>query len=194
MSVRQILLIQNTPPKCHRVFDKLKNKIQSFIVRFCFYFNMKNEIQIIEYYFHVKIDFCLKFLMLIFLFHFHKKWKRNSLFFVFHFYDGIEKRITETDENWHYDYFYKYDLHVIQKQVRVKSSKIYRRTIVVWTPRIWCFEETANTKKQLMYFHVYITTFSLLLLLMLLPVNCHIKHINRSSYSLNIVKVDLKFK
>ena len=55
---------------------------------------MKNEIQVIEYYFHVKIDFCLKFLMLIFVFHFHKKWKRNSSFFVFHFYDGIEKRIT----------------------------------------------------------------------------------------------------
>ena len=27
-----------------RVFDKLKNEIQNFIRRFCFYLNMKNEI------------------------------------------------------------------------------------------------------------------------------------------------------
>ena len=35
------------------VFDKLKNEIQNFIVRFCFYLNMKNEIQIFYYYFRV---------------------------------------------------------------------------------------------------------------------------------------------
>ena len=39
------------------VFDKLKNKIQNFILRFCFYIKMKNEVQIIGYYFHVKIYF-----------------------------------------------------------------------------------------------------------------------------------------
>ena len=40
--------------------------------------------------------FILKFLMLSFVFfHFHKKWKtKYSLFFVFHFHEGIEKRIT----------------------------------------------------------------------------------------------------
>ena len=78
-----------------RVFDQLKNEIQNFIIRSCFYLNMKNKIQIIDYYFHVKIDFCRKFLMLLFVFHFHKKWKtKYSSFLVFHFHDGIEKRIT----------------------------------------------------------------------------------------------------
>ena len=67
-----------------RIFDKLKNEIKKFIIRFCFYNNMKNEIQIIGYYFHVKIDFCFEFLMLCFIFHFHKKWKtKYSSFFSF---------------------------------------------------------------------------------------------------------------
>ena len=35
------------------VFDKWKNEIQNFIFRFCFHFNMKNEIQIIDYHFYV---------------------------------------------------------------------------------------------------------------------------------------------
>ena len=35
-------------PKCH-----FKNEIQNFIVRFCFYLNMTNEIQILDYHFHV---------------------------------------------------------------------------------------------------------------------------------------------
>ena len=35
------------------VFDKLKNEIQNFMARFCFYFNMEKEIQITDYYFHV---------------------------------------------------------------------------------------------------------------------------------------------
>ena len=36
-----------------RVFDQLKNKIQNSILRFCFYFNNKDKIQIIDYHFHV---------------------------------------------------------------------------------------------------------------------------------------------
>ena len=36
-----------------RVFDQLKNEIQNSILRFCFYFNKKDEIQIIDYDFHV---------------------------------------------------------------------------------------------------------------------------------------------
>ena len=36
-----------------RVFDQLKNEIQNSILRFCFYFNKKDEIQIIDYHFHV---------------------------------------------------------------------------------------------------------------------------------------------
>ena len=83
------------PKEPFHIFDKLKNEIQKFIIRFCFYLNMKNGIQIIGYYFHVKIDFYFKFLILLFVFQFHKKWKtKYSSFFVFHFHDGIEKRIT----------------------------------------------------------------------------------------------------
>ena len=33
--------------------DKLKNEIQNFELKFCFYLNTKSEIQIIDYYFHV---------------------------------------------------------------------------------------------------------------------------------------------
>ena len=36
-----------------RVFDKLKNEIQNSILRFCFYFITKNEIQIIYSHFQV---------------------------------------------------------------------------------------------------------------------------------------------
>ena len=36
-----------------RVFDQLKNGIQNSILRFCFYFNKKDKIQIIDYHFHV---------------------------------------------------------------------------------------------------------------------------------------------
>ena len=78
-----------------RVFDKLKKEFQKFMIRFCFYLNRENEIQIIDYYFHVKIDFYYERLMLSFVFHFHKKWKNKySSFFVSHFHEGIEKRIT----------------------------------------------------------------------------------------------------
>ena len=34
-------------------FDKLKNEIQNSILRFCFYFNKEDEIQITDYHFHV---------------------------------------------------------------------------------------------------------------------------------------------
>ena len=34
------------------VFEKLENEIQNFIVRFCFYLNIKNEIQIFDYHYH----------------------------------------------------------------------------------------------------------------------------------------------
>ena len=74
------------PKEPFHIFDKLKNEIQKFIIRFCFYLNMKNGIQIIDYYFHVKIDFYFKFLMLLFVFQFHKKWETNTVpfsFFIF---------------------------------------------------------------------------------------------------------------
>ena len=83
------------PEVTFRVFDKLKNELQKFMIRFCFYLNMKNEIQITDHYFHVKINFYFEFLMLSYAFHFHKKWKtKYSSFFFFHFREGIEKRIT----------------------------------------------------------------------------------------------------
>ena len=36
-----------------RFFDKLKNEIKKSILRFCFYFNKEDEIQITDYHFHV---------------------------------------------------------------------------------------------------------------------------------------------
>ena len=48
------------------------------------FFNMNNEIQIIGYYFHVKIDFYFEFLMPPFVFHFHKKIE-NLILFIFCF-------------------------------------------------------------------------------------------------------------
>ena len=36
-----------------RFFDKLKNKIQNSMLRFCFYFNKEDEIQITDYHFYV---------------------------------------------------------------------------------------------------------------------------------------------
>ena len=36
-----------------RLFDKLKNEIKNSILRFWFYFNKKDEIQIIDNHFHV---------------------------------------------------------------------------------------------------------------------------------------------
>ena len=36
-----------------RVFGELKNEILNSILRFCFYFNKEDEIQITDYYFHV---------------------------------------------------------------------------------------------------------------------------------------------
>ena len=72
------------PKVLFRVFDTLKNEIQKFMIRFCFYLNMKNKIQITDYYFHVKIDFYFEFLMFLFVFHFHKKWKtKYNSFFIF---------------------------------------------------------------------------------------------------------------
>ena len=38
------------------VFDKLKNGILKFIIRFCFYHNMKNKIQITDYYFNPWVE------------------------------------------------------------------------------------------------------------------------------------------
>ena len=40
-----------------RIFDKLKNEIRKFRFRFYFYLNMEDQIKIIDYYSHVKIDF-----------------------------------------------------------------------------------------------------------------------------------------
>ena len=34
-----------------RIFDKLKNKIQNFLLKFCFCHNIKDKTQIIDFYF-----------------------------------------------------------------------------------------------------------------------------------------------
>ena len=77
-----------------RVFDKMKNGIQIFILRFCFYFNMRNEIEIMTTILIIN-RFLLWILMTSFVFHFHKKMENEiGSFFIFHFHEEIEKRIT----------------------------------------------------------------------------------------------------
>ena len=49
-SKRKIIRVPKVP---FRVFDKLKNEIQNSTLRFCFYFNKEDEIQITDYHFHV---------------------------------------------------------------------------------------------------------------------------------------------
>ena len=44
-----------------RVFGKLKNEIQNSILRFCFYFNKEDKIQITDYHFHVQQILSLNF-------------------------------------------------------------------------------------------------------------------------------------
>ena len=45
--------IIRVPKVPFRFFDKLKKEIQNSILRFCFYFNKEDEIQITDYHFHV---------------------------------------------------------------------------------------------------------------------------------------------
>ena len=66
-----------------RVFDKMKNGIQIFILRFCFYFNMRNEIEIMTTILIIN-RFLLWILMTSFVFHFHKKME-NEIRLIFHF-------------------------------------------------------------------------------------------------------------
>ena len=62
-----------------RIFDKLKDEIYKCITKFCFCLNMKNEVQIIDNVFRVKIYFYFEFLMLSFVFYFQKELKNESL-------------------------------------------------------------------------------------------------------------------
>ena len=58
-----------------RVFDKLKKEIEIFMIRISFYLKMKNETQIIDYFFHVEIDFYCEFLMISIFNAFNKRLK-----------------------------------------------------------------------------------------------------------------------
>ena len=53
LEVNIISVLIRVPKVPFRVFGELKNEIQNSILRFCFYFNKKDEIQITDYYFHV---------------------------------------------------------------------------------------------------------------------------------------------
>ena len=60
---------------------------------FCVFDKLKNEIQITDYYLHVKIDFYFEILMLSFVSHSPEKLKtKYSLFFVFPFNEGIDEK------------------------------------------------------------------------------------------------------
>ena len=80
--------------------------------------------------------------MFSFVFNFDKKWKtKYSSFFVFHFHKGIEDELLKQIKG-NFDYFHKYGLYVTQKQIRVKSFEIFRCTMVTWTPRIRCLDNS----------------------------------------------------
>ena len=66
-----------------RFFDRLKNEIKKSILRFCFYFNKEDEIQITDYHLCL-IDSFFEFLIPSLVFHFHKKME-NEIQFVFRF-------------------------------------------------------------------------------------------------------------
>ena len=72
-------------------FDKLKNEMQRFILRFCFYLTMKSEIQIIEirapkvpFNFHYKI-LMKKAIFVYFNFDSKLKIEKRHFFFNFRF-------------------------------------------------------------------------------------------------------------
>ena len=56
----------HVPKVPFRVFHKLKSEIKKLMIIFCFYLDMENEIQIIDNYSRVKIDFYFQFLILSF--------------------------------------------------------------------------------------------------------------------------------
>ena len=52
LNIKRVVKI-SLPKVLFSIFDKLKKEIQNFILRFCFYLNKKNEIQIVDYFFQV---------------------------------------------------------------------------------------------------------------------------------------------
>ena len=84
--------------------DKLKNEIQKFQIRLCFYFNMRNKIQINDMYFHVKTGFYFEYLMFPFVFIFKKKkkkkWKtKYTLFSVLVFIKELKNELLKQIKN-----------------------------------------------------------------------------------------------
>ena len=53
MIMSKCIMRIRVPKVPFRFFDKLKNEIQNSLLRFCFYFNKEDEIQITDYDFHV---------------------------------------------------------------------------------------------------------------------------------------------
>ena len=66
-----------------RIFDKLKNEIQIFTLRFCFLpqYEKRNSSNWVLFLCH--LDFYFEFSMLSFVFHSHKNGKRNTVRFLF---------------------------------------------------------------------------------------------------------------
>ena len=52
LNIKRVVKI-SLPKVLFSIFDKLKKEIQNFILRFCFYLNKKNEIQIVDYNYKV---------------------------------------------------------------------------------------------------------------------------------------------
>ena len=134
-----------------RVFDKLKNKIQNSILRFCFYLNMKKRNLNNWLPFSCLIDFYFEFLMPSFVFHCYKKME-NELQLIF--------RLSFSWGNWRTKYLNRSRLTLwLFSQV---CSTRYSRASSCQVP--WGFPlcnghtDTKNPlfRKQLMYFNVYI--------------------------------------
>ena len=157
---------------CISLIEKLKFKI--LYLDFVFYLNMKNSIQIIDYYFSCLLDFYFVLLMPSFIFYFHKKWKAkySSLFVLW--------------KNWKTNYLKRSRLINFMVTFRSIVYTLFKGRIVSSPLRfsavIWPHgRQNSMLRKQLMYFNVYITGYNFQICFILI-VNCNIKHISRSSH------------
>ena len=131
----------------------------------------KKEIQKIYFYFYFES------LLLSFIFHFHKKLE-NEMQFVFCF--------SFSWRNWKTIYlkisrlmlwlFAQVWFTRCYRAVLFKSTKISRCTMVTWTPRTRCLENTWCT----LMFILLAATFTFFLFFLM--VNCDKNHISRSSH------------
>ena len=135
-----------------RVFDKLKNEIQSFIVRFRFHLNMKNKIQIIGLATISMFNGVLLWIFNAFICFsiFIKNRKRNTARFSFFIF--MKEWKTNYLKWWRLTLWLFSQVWFMQYS-RASSCQVY------WDfPLFNGHRDTKNPlfRKQLMYFNVYI--------------------------------------